>query len=282
MIVIRIIGGLGNQLFQYALYKEFECRNVEVRADLSLYDRADCIRPYCLPELGLEMKTASKSEIRRLCGDDSSFWNKVLRKTTGRKRYLKEKFPRFEPALCDFTDKYLNGYWQNENYFKHAAGTLRSAIRFPVPVEGIDETALELIRQKNTTSIHVRLGDYENHPTLGGVCTEVYYRMAVDYIHAHVKDTEFIVFSNDIDKARQMFGGAHFHYVRHESTVPDYVDMYLMSKCSQNIIANSTFSWWGAWLNQNKNKIVVAPEKWLNTGEGSCINCQDWVTIKNG
>ncbi len=281
MIIIRIIGGLGNQLFQYALYKEFEYRNVEVRADLSLYDSTDCIRPYCLPELGLAMKKASKAEIRRLCGDDSSFWNKVLRKTAGRKRYLKEKFPRFEPALCDFKDKYLNGYWQNENYFRHAAGALRSEIHFPVLAEGMDETALELIRKKNTTSIHVRLGDYENHPTLGGVCTEEYYNRAANYIRTCVKNTEFIVFSNDIDKARQMFGGEHFHYVRHEGAVPDYVDMYLMSKCSQNIIANSTFSWWGAWLNQNRNKIVVAPEKWLNTGEGSCINCGDWITIKN-
>jgi len=123
---------------------------------------------------------------------------------------------------------------------------------------------LESMKNRNTVSIHVRRGDYIEHPTLGGVCNLKYYLNSIKYIKANVQDPFFIIFSNDIAWCKDSLDLDNSVYVDWNTGTSSFKDMQLMSLCKNNIIANSSFSWWGAWLNDNNNKIIVCPNKWLN------------------
>ena len=140
------------------------------------------------------------------------------------------------------------------------------------------------IVKENAVSVHVRRGDYltENNKWLyGDICTERYYRIAIEYIQKKVGNCILYFFSNDIEWVKKHYNLENALYIEENmfDSYQDWYDLYLMSICKHNIIANSTFSWWGAWLNQNKNKIVVAPEKWINIFEYEDIYPKEWIQI---
>lgn len=275
MIMIQMAGGMGNQMFYYALYRAFEQRGCEVCIeDFTHYaeiGRQDNKLEEIFP---LTYKKTTRAEYDRLT--DSSFlpWKRVKRKLFGRKqRVYKEKDAlTYEEAVFRLKDCCLEGYWQSERYFESIKALLRRDFcfdwgKFP------ENACLMRKRMEDSlsVSIHVRRGDYlldQFQSIYGGICTEAYYHSACAYMKNKYGNCTFFLFTNDLEWGRQQKD-----VILVECAEPgrDYIDMALMSCCRHHIIANSSFSWWGAWLDPHAEKTVIAPAKWLNSSGGQDI-----------
>jgi len=166
------------------------------------------------------------------------------------------------PSSC-----YLKGYWQSERYFSAVADAIRTDFTFRLPMSEENSRLAEAIGAVNAVSLHVRRGDYLSNPhtlSVHGVCSIEYYVRAIRYIVDRVSDPVFFVFSDDLDWVKTALRINYpCHFVDHNRGRESYNDMRLMSLCSHHVLANSSFSWWGAWLNPSESKIVVAPSQWF-------------------
>lgn len=280
MIIIRVQGGLGNQLFQYALYERFKGMGKEVKADTSAYRDGREKRQLELAKLGIRLEEAGREELHSYYADNSILTDRILRYTLGRKRYIKEDSYDFIPHILELKDGYLSGYWQSEKYFNAVEEKVRSSIKF----QKVDTETIVLkerqMEEQNSVSVHVRMGDYlEKSEVYGNICTIEYYRKAFAYIKDRVKTPVFYVFSDEPDKAAAMLKGYNYCLMTENSGESSYKDMYLMSRCKHHIIANSTFSWWGAWLGREKDQIVITPSRWNNFCKENEICGKGWVMI---
>lgn len=302
MIIIQLAGGLGNQMFQYALYLQFQELNKEVRIDDVAGFVEDAKRDPALSAFGITYEKADPKEIEQMLDASLLFWHRVRRKLFGRKRksYF-EADKRFKPEIFTWDDIYLEGYWQSEKYFAGAVDQVKEAF----DVDGLlaswslDETTekqpsrvhtyLREITDSQSVSVHIRRGDYltpENQALFGGICTEAYYKEAMRRMREQYPDCQFFLFTNDKQWVREKFAGrgglakAKGHPTDEASgnvTVvdlpdgSDHAEFALMSKCKHHILANSSFSWWASYLNKNPQKTIFAPAKWLNGWD-----CQDF------
>lgn len=203
-----------------------------------------------------------------------------------RKRYIYvEGAPAIQylPQLLENLpeDCYFDGYWQSERYFEEVADDVRSSFRFSEDDLGdTNKALLEQMRQTNSVSLHVRRGDYVGIEWMANICTlDGYYAPAVDYIRQREQDLHFFVFSNDIAWCRENLALDNCCYVDNNSGAASYRDMQLMSACKHNIIANSTFSWWAAWLNDNPHKLVLTPPHFFNSGAAEHNIPPSWIKI---
>jgi hypothetical protein len=159
------------------------------------------------------------------------------------------------------------GYWQSEKYFSEFSQQIRRDFSFCKPLSSDNEEFANEINHINAVSLHVRRGDFVNNPTTlatHGLCSLDYYRAAVQYISYRVNQPHFFIFSDDIAWTKENLEIVFpCHYVDHNQGAESHNDMRLMSLCQHHIIANSSFSWWGAWLNPSKEKIVIAPKRWF-------------------
>ncbi len=178
-------------------------------------------------------------------------------------------------------DCYYDGYWQHEEYFKDAEDAVRNAFSFPEWAD-IRNTELASRLRTGSVSLHIRRGDYINHPLFQGICDLDYYKRAIDCMNKRVNPRLYCIFSNDISWCENNLSGLladkEVVYVDWNKGAQSHADMQLMGLCDHNVIANSSFSWWGAWLNRNPQKVVIAPRKWMN------VNCEDpvpdsWIRI---
>lgn len=280
-VVIRYKGGLGNQMFQYSMKVRLESEGIEVFDDLTHYFSRDDKMPFELNDIfeNINIHNIFKSTlftriIRRICKYCSI--------------YEKEKyFATYDDYWINnlFKFKWIEGYWQSYKYCQPVRNDLLKSFEFPNLNNNILFAIKEEILSNNSVSIHIRGGDYlnvENYGTLGKICNEDYYKSAVNYIKSKTNNPVFFVFSDDEKFARKFF-------VEEDKMVfisniqieekKDWVDMYLMSNCKHNIIANSSFSWWGAWLNQNEEKIVVCPQKWTKDIENIDVCPKTWIRL---
>lgn len=274
MIVVELVGGLGNQLFQYALGRALSVkRGLQLKLDLSSF-RNYPLRDYRLGNFRIQAEIASDEDTlqcaygRGLIGTAQKIWDKM--NPWYARRIVREKsFPFCEDIFKVRDNTLIKGYWQSEKYFIDIASELRDEI---VPRSEMSEesmASLAEIRSGESVSLHVRRGDYVENPVTNayhGVCPQDYYRRAVDVVRQKSKGTgSFFVFSDDPDWVEGNLDiGVPFKTVRHNGPEKDYEDLILMSACSNHVIANSSFSWWGAWLCTNPGKIVVAPSRWFN------------------
>lgn len=291
MIVVKLTGGLGNQMFQYAAAKALATRhNVGIKADLSfLNKKADGYtqRHYALAVFKTQLEIASEAEVLK-------FKRKTNNKIT---RFLQRSFPFLFTALYAAEhgsayhtafksyprNTYLDGYWQNEKYF----ADYRSAIIGAFQPEGTLPAQLieigDKIKTINSVSIHVRRGDYINLKSASdfhGTPGIAYYQKAVELVAQHEKNIELFVFSDDIHWCiENLKFDQPVTFISHNYAA--VWDLYLMSRCGHNIIANSSFSWWAAWLNTNKDKIVIAPEFWFagKKSRETGIIPKSWITL---
>jgi len=181
-------------------------------------------------------------------------------------------------------DCYLAGYWQSEKYFQDAEPIIREDFTFKIPMASRNEQIAEKIAQANAISLHVRRGDYVNNPhtkATHGICSPDYYRDAIGYMAKQIENPHFFIFSDDMPWVRsQMKLDFPCYYIEHNSGAESYNDMRLMSMCQHHIIANSSFSWWGAWLNPYPNKIVIAPRKWFaNNSDTDDLIPPGWIRL---
>lgn len=269
-------GGLGNQMFQYSYLTMLRHRGERVALDTSLYD-------YTTMHNGYELQRVFGIDERRHEGSRLTIlWIRLLLRIRPSILLTEESF-----GLDLQTIKlrpYIKGDFQSELYFKDIENIIRDVFVF----KNIDEQNLDVaskLHLGNSVSVHIRRGDYLNHPLYEGICTEGYYQQAVNMVLSRHPDSVFYVFSNDCDWSRcffeKRFNNVKFEIVDINRGDKSYQDMYLMSQCRHNIIANSSFSWWGAWLNVSSEKMVIAPKVWINAPEEKYINIvpQSWMKI---
>lgn len=287
MVIVRLMDGLGNQMFQYALIKAMENLGKDAYADISWFEKHQAHNGLELEKIfPIELNIADKRDVGRLGyieGDKRYIFHRILRKLYPKKTFIvRDRSPisaiKYDGKILNLDDVYLLGYWQSEKYFEKSTGDIKKLYRsiikqnFSKYDDGVCST--------ESVSIHIRRGDYLNTPVLGGICDLAYYKKAVEYISAHVPNPRYFIFSNDIEwcKANLKLDGAV--YVQGNTGAKSYLDMRLMMMCKHNIIANSSFSWWGAWLNNNPDKIVVAPNRWFNGYEGTGdLIPDDWIKV---
>lgn len=281
MIVISFIGGLGNQMFQYALYKKFQLQGKEVKGNWNFCEHKN----YISIVFGLEVPQALDEAISSLGDFSTSFYSNLRRKFLGNKKtYWQEgNNTRYIPEILDLEEGYLHGYWQSEKYFKDIRKSLLTDFQFPQNLNNQNEEILRMIEGTNSVSVHIRRGDYlqgeKNYNYFGEVCSLEYYHNAMEYFRTKHENASFFIFSNDIEWAKENLMGNDCYYIDWNNGIEDYLDMYLMSKCRHNIIANSSFSWWGAWLNENMQKQVIAPVRWFNKYSAEDTICDTWMRI---
>lgn len=281
MIIIKVKGRLGNQMFDYALYKQLHSMGKVVKLDFSqLY--LENIKNELTVFTGLDCEQATADDIARLGDCKKDLISKIRRKIGFRKKsHIYEKNMEFLDGIFEIDNAYLEGFWQSEKYFPDVREQLLEDFSFRVAGEN-NCRIIEQMKSTVSVSLHIRRGDYlekKFRGIYGGICTERYYKSAIEYFKSRFLYVKFFVFSDDKEWAKKTFAGDDFLIVEGNGGDQSYMDMCLMSQCKHNIIANSSFSWWGAWLNQNPSKIVIAPDRWLNNCEARDVCNPEWVRI---
>ena len=288
MIIGQIIGGLGNQMFQYAFYKYLAfIKNSELKLDLTLFDVYKLHNGYELKGIfGIDEVIAANDELEMYKSKYSLLFkieNKIFNKNVifGKKHFKENKFyideKIFDKNINDF---YVEGYFQTYKYIQTLGENI---FQFRTALSDEEDKLL----QGNVISIHIRGGDYitrkKDNKLFGNICTIEYYQNAIKYIKENVQKPVFLVFTNDKEYAVELLHGESFQIVDGNSGKNSFRDMYLMSQCKHNIIANSSFSWWGAWLNKNDSKIVIAPTRWFNDDsiDQSNIVPSSWIKVSS-
>ncbi len=299
MVIVQLIGGLGNQLFQYAFGKHMAKLNkTELVLDTSAFHDSYKLHKYSLQHFGISAKIADRHIVDEIKNyPKPNKWQKAIQVFLGTPFIvIKEKAFNFdEKVLKKYNSKHIfvDGYWQTEKYFESIKEILYKEFQITTPQGEQDKSISEKIRNSNAISLHIRRADYTNPETVEahGMCSLEYYQNAVEEVASEVENPTFFVFSDDIEWAEQHLKIAYpIIFVGHNDAEKNYEDLRLMSECQHNIIANSSFSWWGAWLNPNPNKIVVAPTQWFNPDSAWCkemninqtdIIPNDWLRIDN-
>lgn len=292
MKIVNILGGLGNQMFEYAMYLALK----DAHPDEEIMCTTRSFRGYGLHNgyeleriFGIKVKEAS---LWQLCQLAYPFWNyrswQVINHLLPKRKSMTLSIPEIPYNKYDVErndDIFYDGYWQNEDYFKNIRKSILDAFCFPGIVDERNKILIEKLYGKNSVSCHVRRGDYLKHPMMC-VCTPEYYARAISKMNQQVNPELYCVFSDDIEWCRENIGalckGMNVIYVDWNKGQESFRDMQLMSLCKHNIIANSSFSWWGAWLNQNKDKVVMAPKDWMNKRVANDPICKDWIRIERG
>lgn len=270
MNIVWIDGGLGNQMFQYALAMKLESLGKQVKIDVTKYADHHVHNDFELDRVfGIDCSYAGRDEIRKLGYLKANHWTEFLKRTPFRKKtvYNHESYD-FDGSVFQMDGRYLEGYWQSEQYFDDIREQILSTYRFPAFSTQEQKDWAARIGEGISVSVHIRRGDYLNYAYLQNICTPAYYKEAMDFFRKKFPGAaQFYVFTNDFSWAQEHFAGEDCHFVKGNTGADSFRDMQLMSLCRHNIVANSSFSWWGAWLNQNPEKIVIAPKRWINGPE---------------
>jgi len=248
MITVKLMGGLGNQMFQYAYgFALAKHKKTDLSFDMSFFSEKEITTPRIF-------------ELDQLC---------ITQKNIGQKPFL-TKIPKIGNKLKPFLN-YFEGYFQSEKCFADCAEEIHKEFQFKEKLQ---------IPEGNAVAIHVRRGDYVKFADIHLVCTPAYYENAIAYVQNKVVSPIFYVFSEDLEWVKQNINiPSNSVFVDYNPNLPSSHDMQFMSLCKHQIISNSSYSWWAAWLNPNPSKIVVAPDKWFADGRETDIYTDYMVRI---
>ncbi|MGN0308211.1 MAG: alpha-1,2-fucosyltransferase [Lachnospiraceae bacterium] len=271
MLIIELNGGLGNQLQQYALYEKLKYLGKEVKLDISWYENRISSEDGAVTKRALELdyfprvsyEICTAEEKRRILGS-GSFLAKAGRRLgiLSNNRYT--EYRMYDEEIFTLDNRVLTGYWACEAYYGDIIPLLRERLSFPPSGNPLNESIKQEMAESNSVSIHLRRGDYltaENQKMFGGICTDAYYEAAIQAMQKQVENPRFFLFSDDPQYAEEKFSGTIIDINRGKDS---FYDIELMSCCKHNICANSTFSFWGARLNPNSDKIIIRPLKQKN------------------
>lgn len=269
MKIVHFLGGLGNQLFQYSFLLALKKQGHLVKADLSDFNHYSLHNGFELQNVfNIQIEQASAFERNlHLPTNRKLVWRALRRFSRTRKAYTYEhpEFHFHRDFIYSPKKAYLQGYWQHISYLNLVEKELRQTLQFPPITENQNIIAQSTIQNHpNTIAMHIRRGDYVGHSALGGICDQEYYHNGIKYMLQRFENPLFVIFSNDIIWCKEEFKDLNAIFIDWNTGKDSFRDMQLMSLCNHNIIANSSFSWWAAWLNQNPSKIVVSPKKWIN------------------
>lgn len=283
MIIVKVMGGLGNQLFQYALYRQFQENGKEAYLDISwYYENKGADRKYQLDLFNTKILKCSRRQKYQLANNDQNIFGILYHRIFGNKKshIVDSVSGEFNPSILKLEKGYLDGYWQREEYFKNVAALLHKELVLKIALPNECSKMLRIIEKTNSVAIHVRRGDYLKIQDLCGICTEEYYNDSMEYMKHHIYNVHFFVFSDDLDWCKCFFGNKlNVTFVDMNNENAGYFDLVLMSKCKNMIMANSSFSWWAAWLNEADKKIIISPKRWSNASIGADILCNEWIRI---
>lgn len=259
MIVVKLIGGLGNQMFQYAAARALALEKKQaLQININSY-KSYKIQNYSLNHFDIQASVYKKP-------------NKVIAKLKhlflSTTYYLENEF-QFNPDFFSLKGRsiLLEGFFQSEKYFLKYRKVLLDDFQIVSNLKSITKETITRMSQENSVSIHVRRGDYLQHE-IHNTDKTIYYEQAIERIKSSINNPVFYLFSDDMNWVKENFHiNGNVHYIDFNDDATNYEDMKLMSSCKHNIIANSSFSWWSAWLNTNPDKIVIAPKKWFNSEE---------------
>lgn len=287
MKVVNILGGLGNQMFQYAfaiaLSEEFT--NEDVKLNTLCFHGYPLHNGYELSNIfDVRLPFATKRDLLRTAYP----WGHYRLWQIGRRLLPKRKYMAWDSDYSrgfSFGDiinkKYFDGYWQSEKFFAKHRSAVVAAMRFPPISDENNKRALQFINESKTAFLHIRRGDYINHPILGGICNIDYYKKGILRLRKDNEFNRFIVFSNDIDWCRenlkQELEECDVLFADWNKGKDSFRDMQLMSACMGGLIANSSFSWWGAWLSDAD--VVYCPTKWTNDNRLNDVIPDKWIKI---
>jgi hypothetical protein len=293
MILIKLQGGLGNQMFQYAFGSIIAKKNrTKLVIEDSIYKNDSKKEGYTPRKFELSIfdnqyEFAKESDI-------SLFNNLSLSHRIKKKIGL--NFPKISTEVnFEFSSEIIElrspafviGYFQSYKYFKGFEKYIKELFIFSVHKLSKENTNLiTLLEKENTIAVHIRRGDYVSDVVTNqfhGSCSLEYYMKAISFVTSKVKESSFVFFSDDVEWVKEKFGDLPFNkmFIDNNKGEDSWIDMYLMSICCHNIIANSSFSWWAAWLNNNQNKIVIAPKNWFQAQEIDIKSLipEKWITI---
>jgi len=276
MIISKLFGGLGNQLFQYALGRYLSIlNNTELKLDISLLKQTPeniTYRTFELDKFHIKATIATDDEIKRIKREHlkglikSLYWRFQYQKPYYKQNYVKEAGFFFDKNILHCGNNiYLDGYWQSPYYFEEIKPVLLQEL---IPKNDLGDIAYQYLKQilnSNSVSLHIRRGDYITNPKNKEIYLEInnnYYKQAISFMNNKIDTPTYFVFSDDLHWIKENLNIENSVFIDIERPVDS---LYLMSKCKHNIITNSTFSWWGAWLNNNPEKIVVTPKEWFVT-----------------
>lgn len=291
MRIVRFTGGLGNQMFQFAFLKALEkSTGEEILIDRSAYDRMEMHN-------GFELKDVFKIDTEiaddRVLADFASYlrpnlFSKIFYKTLGGLSCVcKEKSSfMYEPRALKSHKRLFDGYWQSYRYFEGLGNEIKSCFEFRHGASGKNADLLRHMSEYSSCiAVHVRRGDYLGNPLYSGICTLDYYKKALGLVTNRIDPDKslFIIFSNDAlwcsENILPMLPSPHSVVVDWNVGNESYNDMRIMAACDIAIIANSSFSWWGAFLNKTEAPLVIAPSIWVNHPMDYKMQLPGWVLI---
>jgi hypothetical protein len=281
MVIVRLIGGLANQMFPYAVGRSLAHRlGTELKLDITgfaVYRQKINLAPrsYGLDAFSIQETFATTEEIESL-----KIGRRSLRSRAGKMlfgistpppaTYVKEKQFEFDPEILQLTgDVYLDGNWNSYRYFEDIEETIRSEFTFKHPQSGKNLDLFKMIAATESVSLHIRRGDFVSNPkvnALYGTCDLDYYQRCVEDLAKRVEEPHFFIFSDEPEWVR---GNLHLPFamtiIDHNGPDQAHEDLRLMSQCRHHILANSGFSWWGAWLDRRQDKLVYVPREWFKS-----------------
>lgn len=284
-VTVHLVGGLGNQLFQYSAGL-----SLATRLNKRLYIDCSAFRQYKLHSFALDsmdLQLNIESYRRMLFRKVRSSKHLRSLSTTARERasieIIRDGYRKEAIKPGSQQGFFLEGYFQSSRYFSDISGILRKSIR-PGCLSRTSSQYQKLIESCNSVSVHIRRGDYvtdANANLTHGVAALSYYRKALELIQSKVSCPVFYFFSDDLDWVRKNFSSLDLNAVYCDFNGPEdgFQDMYLMSRCKHNILANSSFSWWGAWLNEHEDAVKICPKRWYVDPQKESPAERDWVTL---
>ena len=285
-VVSHLLGGLGNQLFQYAAGRALALRlDAELVLDATAFSAGYCERPFALSRYAIKATVAWHGFAKPPRGGRAALPKDAVPPASGKGaagrgalaswrdallrphlRVFRHQGFDYDPRFAALTQPtYLAGYWQSYRYFEACADAIDRELRVPDPPEGANRDWLGRIRGANAVCVHVRRGDYlePRHQQVHGLCSRDYYEAAMRQIAQEIPGAEFFVFSDDPAWCRSNLQASQLRIVEANGADRAEEDLRLMSACRHHVIANSSLSWWGAWLGRHPGQIVVAPDPWF-------------------
>lgn len=303
MKIVNIIGGLGNQMFQYAfaiaLKEKWENEDVKIDTHHYRYLFSKTFHGNNFFHNGFEinkifpnakLEVASPWDIIKVSYYVPNFKiSRIIRKLlpTRKSEYIQDSRNAYQYVgipMENLEYRYFEGYWMAYKYFASCRLKIQEVYSFPPFTTDENSTYAEIMKNSNSVSIHVRRGDYIGLSAFAEICTLDYYEKSITQVKERICNPDFFVFSNDpkwcVENLKEAFGDANVHFVNNNKGSESYRDMQLMSLARCNILANSSFSWWGAFLNSREDQIVFAPSKWMNDRDCSNLYSNNWIKVE--
>ncbi len=292
MKIVKILGGLGNQMFQYAfliaLRKHFD---EDILMDIGAFKGYPLHNGFELDRIfTLTANQAKKDDVKRIYHRfiGGYFSYRLYRHLfiKGKNECCEVEAKAYDTSVFEKkSDCYYDGYWQDYRYFENCRNEIKKEFVFKTPLDSKNAHYAQKFSEQLTASFHIRRGDYVTEKTFGGICDIQYYLKAIQVVTSHYPQVvNFAVFSNDRPWCEKYIfpripKGINIISVDWNRGLDSYNDLRLMSQCKINVIANSSFSWWGAYLNVHEDSFVVAPQKWTNTNQTAVRQLPTWVLI---